>query len=101
MYSYQPLTKDKYPPHLDIIPTQDQVHEWQIFNKIGLVGVATLIPKIVPDTFLGKVSKDIQDRILDLIHGTPEYGMTIADIENQNREMRKTGTDIIRGANIG
>ena len=101
LYSYQSSTKDKYPPHLDIIPTQDKVYEWQLFNKIGLLGVATLIPKIVPDTFLGKVSKDIQTIFLDWIHGRAEYGHSIADIERQNHEMRKTGTDIMKGPNIG
>ena len=101
MYWYQSPTKDKYPPHLDIVPASDHVYQWTLFNKLGLLGVTTLLPKIVPDTFLGKVSQGIQHKFLDFIHGKAEYGVTIADIEKQNHEMRKTGTDIMQGANIG
>ena len=101
LYSYQAPTKDKYPPHLDIVPSQDKVYQWQLFNALGLLGIGTLLPKIVPDTFLGKVSYGLQARLLDLIHGRAEQGLTIADIEKQNREMRATGTDIMRGPNIG
>ena len=101
LYSYQAPTKDKYPPHLDIVPTQDKVYQWQLFNKLGLLGVATLLPKIVPDTFLGSVSYNLQEKFLRLIHGKADEGPSIADIEKQNREMRKTGTDIMRGPNIG
>lgn len=61
---------------------------------------ATLLPKIVPKTFLGKVAHEIQSTFLDIIDGEPQKGPTIADVERRNKYDRQSGTDIERGANI-
>jgi len=36
LYRYQDPGTDKYPPHLDIIPTKDQTSLFKIFNALGL-----------------------------------------------------------------
>ena len=101
IYQYQSPTKDNYPPHLDVIPTKDQTVPWKIFNAVGLLDAASLLPKIVPDTFLGAVGSDIQSTFLDAIDGEPWRGPTIADVERRNKYDKQSGTDIERGANIG
>ena len=68
---------------------------------LGLVDVATILPKIVPKTFIGRIASDIQTALLDVIDGEPQKGPTIADVERRNRYDRQSGTDIERGANIG
>ena len=74
----------------------------QIFNIIGLLGSATILPKIVPKKhFLGGFSKWIYEKLNDVVHGEAYEGLTIADIEEANRHNRKTGTDIMKGDNIG
>ena len=101
IYQYQSPTKDKYPPHLDVIPTKDQTVPWKIFNAVGLLDAASLLPKIVPDTFLGAVGSVIQSTFLDAVDGEPWRGPTIADVERRNKYDKQSGTDIERGANIG
>ena len=54
-----------------------------------LVDTATLIPQIVPKT------------ILDWAHGEPEYGESIAEIENLNRTYRAQKKDVFNEPNIG
>jgi len=100
-YRYQPAGKDKYPPHLDVIPTKDETPLWQIFNAIGLLDAASLLPKIVPKTFIGRIASEIQSTLLDVIDGEPQNGPAIADVEKRNKYDRQSGTDIERGANIG
>ena len=101
IYQYQPPGKDNYPPHLDAIPTKDQTVPWKIFNAVGLLDAASLLPKIVPDTFLGDVGSTAQSIFLDGIDGEPWRGPTIADVERRNKYDKQSGTDIERGANIG
>lgn len=99
-YRYQPAGKDKYPPHLDVIPTKDETPIWQIFNAIGLLDAASLLPKIIPKTFLGRIANDIQSTLLDIVDGEPQKGPKIAYVERRNKYDRQSGTDIERGANI-
>ena len=101
IYNYQSPTKDSYPPHLDVIPTEDQTLPWKIFNVVGLLDAASLLPKIVPNTFIGKIASEIQASFLNVIDGKPEEGPMIADVEKRNKHDRQSGTDIERGANIG
>jgi hypothetical protein len=96
MYKYQPEGKDRYPPHLDSIPTEDQVSKFKIFDTLGLLQVATLLPNIVPKNLLSTIASDITDKFREWVFGDPEQGITIADIEQQNRINRKSGTDIMR-----
>lgn len=100
-YRYQASGKDKYPPHLDVIPNQDETPLWQIFNAIGLLDAASLLPKIVPKNFLGRIASDIQSTLLNVVDGEPQKGPAIADIERRNKYDRQSGTDVERGANIG
>jgi hypothetical protein len=68
---------------------------------VGLLDAASLLPKIVPNTFIGKVAHEIQASFLNVINGRPEEGPKIADVERRNKTDRQSGTDIERGANIG
>ena len=101
IYRYQRLRKDSYPPHLDVIPTKDQTVPWKIFNAVGLMDATSLLPIIVPDTFLGDLGSAAQSTFLDVINGEPWRGPTIADVERRNNYDKQSGTDIERGANIG
>ena len=101
IYQYQRPGKDKYPPHLDVIPTMEQTVPWKIFNAVGLSDAASLLPRIVPDTFLGDLGSAAQSTFLDVIDGEPWRGPTIADVEGRNHYDKQSGTDIERGANIG
>lgn len=104
---YKFSTEGGYPPHLDVIPKNDQTPQWEIFDTLGLVQSATLLPKIVPKTgFLGTISTTLQEKALSAAQflagvGPAPRGSTIATIEENNKTGRKTGTDIMRGQNIG
>lgn len=63
---------------------------------MGLAGTTTLLPKIVPNKrFLGSVSQWLYKRGNDLIHGTEYEGLTIADVEEGNRQNRRSGTGML------
>ncbi|KAG8533867.1 uncharacterized protein KY384_001608 [Bacidia gigantensis] len=95
-------TDNDYPPHLKSIPSKDRHSELEIFDKLGLVETATLLPKIVPKKgFLGAFSTWLYKAANDQIHGTAYEGLTISDVEKANRDNKKTGTDVMRGDNIG
>lgn len=96
LYKYQPSTKDRYPPHLDAIPAKDEVSRFEIFDKLGLLQSAILIPNIVPKTFVSSIASGITERFREWIFGNPEKGITIAEIEQLNKVNRKSGTDIMR-----
>ena len=96
MYKYQASSKDRYPPHLETIPRKDQVPEWEIFDKMGLVQASFLLPEIVPKTFVSRLAADITHKFSELNLAKPEQGFSIAEIEQQNKENRKSGTDLMR-----
>lgn len=104
MYQFQPhqgIGSDEYPPHLNQIPWKDQTSQFQIFNFLGIAEATLLLPKIIPDNFINKVSASIQSVILDLVNGEPEEGETMNTIYQNNKLYRHSGTDIMRGKNIG
>lgn len=88
-YTYQTPGSDNYPPHLNMIPENDVTPTLRIFDFMRLADTATLIPAIVPD------------RILDWLHGKPEHGSTIAQIEELNTKYRSQKKDIFDDPNIG
>ena len=96
LYIYQAPTKDRYPPHLDTVPSKDQVAQYEIFDRLGLIQASFLIPEIVPKTLISKVAADISHKFREWVFGDPEQGFTIAEIEQQNKENRKSGTDVMR-----
>lgn len=104
MYKWSDGT-DGYPPHLDVIPKEDQVSKLEIFNGLGLIQSGVLIRKIIPfnNGFLQRASNALWtlERKIVGIRGEPYKGATIADVEKGNRYDRKSGTDIMKGANIG
>ncbi|KAF2240034.1 Lipoxygenase [Viridothelium virens] len=103
-YQFQPTNSDSYPPHLDVIPREDNASQYEIFNKLGLVQASLLLPKIVPTkTWFGRFGNAIKEEMKKLVAGEPYAGHLIQDIEENNRQPknRKTGTDVMRGENIG
>lgn len=104
MYQFQPhegIGSDEYPPHLSQIPWKDKTSLLQIFNFLGIAEAGLLLPKIIPDSFINKASANIQSKILDLIEGTPQEGKTMEAVFQNNKLYRHSGTDIMRGKNIG
>ncbi|CAM1502374.1 Fc.00g043580.m01.CDS01 [Cosmosporella sp. VM-42] len=91
----------KYPPHLQTIPTQDQVSRLQIFNALGLAETGLMIQQIVPTTILGKTARWALSLTNGDISGAPNQGPSIKAAEIYNQSHRKSGTDIEQGANIG
>ncbi|KAF5658675.1 lipoxygenase 1 [Fusarium heterosporum] len=92
---------DPYPPHLQTIPTADQVSILQIFNALGLVETRLMISQIIPDTFAGKTARWLLARSNGDVSGAPDAGFTIDAFVKYNAEHRKSGTDISQGENIG
>jgi hypothetical protein len=88
LYTFQAPGSDKYPPHLAVIPPQDEVGLLEIFNAMRLADTATLFLSIIPDS------------ILNWIHDNPEAN-TIAGIEARNRTLRAEQKDIFSQPNIG
>jgi hypothetical protein len=96
MYKFQDPKKDGFPPHLDIIPTKDQTNIFQIFDTLGLLEASTMLHNIVPNTLVSSVSQGITARFHSWLSGDHEKGITIADIERQNKIHRKSGTDVMK-----
>ncbi|KAK4987243.1 hypothetical protein LTR50_004755 [Elasticomyces elasticus] len=97
---------DGFPPHLDVIPKKEQVSQYTLFSALALVQTKLLVQKIIPSkSITGRFADDLKARAInaerDAIAGAPYRGNTIADIEKLNRSDRKTGTDVMRGLNIG
>ena len=95
-YRYQASSKDRYSPHLDTIPRKEQVSDWEIFDSMGLVQASFLLPEIVPETFVSRLAADVTHKSGELSSAKPEQGFTIAEIEQHNKENRKSGTDLMR-----
>ncbi|KAK0707938.1 lipoxygenase [Lasiosphaeris hirsuta] len=93
-------TLAQYPPHLDIIPKEDQVSANEIFGWLSLKETQLLVAKLVPDTFKGKTVDWLQSILAEAIEGNPMNG-TLRQIEEYNRIHRKSGTDIEGGKNLG
>ena len=74
-----------------------------IFNVLGLVQAGVMLKQIVPNRFLGKYAKSLDEGIKALLFGDKDKGVTMADLEEKNREPahRKTATDVMQGKNIG
>ena len=90
LYTYQKSGSDNYPPHLNIIPTVDQVGLLQIFDFMRLLDTGTIVNTIIPDV------------ITDFIHGNPDGGgHSMQGIEARNRELLRDKTDIFDEDNIG
>ena len=103
-YKFQPANSDRYPPHLDVIPSKDNATQYEIFNKLGLVEAAVLLQKIVPaKTFIGRWTNSLTTIARKIVAGEPYAGSLLRDVERNNEQdkNRKTGTDIMRGENIG
>ena len=96
---------DGYPPHLKVIPKNDpyDATKFQIFNNLGLLNAVTMLPKIVPNNFLGSASLKAWSVFEGLLNGRNDTGASIQDLENKNENIwrRKTATDVMQGKNIG
>ncbi|KAF4984881.1 hypothetical protein FZEAL_34 [Fusarium zealandicum] len=90
-----------YPPHLQSIPTEDQVSELKIFNALGLVETGMMIKQIIPDTFAGKTARWLLSLKNGSVTDASEQGAHIDAYVEYNKTHRKSGTDIEQGSNIG
>ncbi|KAM5344372.1 hypothetical protein ACJ41O_012909 [Fusarium nematophilum] len=104
-YSAYPKNPDgttaQYPPHLQTIPSEDQVSELKIFNALGLVETGLMIKQIIPDTFAGKTARWLLSLKNGDISEAPNQGSAIDAYVEYNKKHRKSGTDIEQGANLG
>ncbi|KAK4158767.1 linoleate 9S-lipoxygenase 1 [Cladorrhinum sp. PSN259] len=110
LYTYSAYPKNpegsfaQYPPHLEIIPPDQALTPFGIFNTIGLVETQIILQKITPDEdgFIGKTKEWLLEKARAAAYGgNPEKGITIQDIVDYNKYHRKIGTDINNGGNIG
>jgi len=94
---------DNYPPHLNLagnIPAakaeasevqKSTLSATNIFNKMRLLQLASLLPTLVPQTFIAKAAVAIGGVAADAWFGkmgTPDAGVRLEDVENYNRKMR-------------
>ncbi|KAK0720287.1 lipoxygenase [Lasiosphaeris hirsuta] len=107
-YSAYPKNADgtlaSYPPHLEVIPQDQELSQFQIFSKIGLIETQVILQKIIPDEdgFLGKTKAWLVEKSrAAAFGGDPEKGLRIQDVVDYNKFHRKFGTDISSGGNIG
>lgn len=93
IYQWSDPSKDGYPPHLEMVP-QDQQN--------GQPGVGQIF-NVQEQTFVGAVAQAFTFLIPDVIshEGTPYQGPTLADCETYNRDHPSPNTDIMNGSNLG
>ncbi|KAI1332662.1 lipoxygenase [Xylariaceae sp. FL0255] len=105
-WSSYPLDEEgnpaEYPPHLQHIPKEEDVHIWEIFDKYGLVDAKTIIAKIIPGRF-----KLVDEAAEELLHGaryvaggSPQVGKTIQEVVDYNKHYTKQATDVSDGRNL-
>lgn len=109
---------DNYPPHLDLAGNKPaakvEASEVQkstlspadIFNKMRLLQLASLLPTLVPQTFISKAALAIGGVVADIWvgkMGTPNASVKLKDVENYNRKMRAKSfhKDIFNLPNVG
>ena len=94
---------DNYPPHLDLAgnkPAADveassvqksTLSPSHVFSQLRLAQLSTLLPTLVPKTFIEKAVDDVES-VAALARfggfGTPDAGTEIKDVENYNRRLR-------------
>lgn len=93
--------RDEYPPHLQTIPTADQVSKFQIFNALGLIETGLMISQIIPQNIIGRTSSWLFSLRNGSVSGAPNAGYTLDAFVKYNAQNRKSGTDIQQGSNIG
>lgn len=92
---------DPYPPHLQTIPTKDQVDRLKIFNALGLVETGLIVKQIIPNKFIGKTAQWLLSLKNGSIGNIPDAGYTMDAFVKYNNQHRKSGTDIEQGDNLG
>ncbi|KAF4991493.1 hypothetical protein FGRMN_7804 [Fusarium graminum] len=92
---------DPYPPHLQTVPTNDQVDRRKIFNALGLAETVLIVQKIIPNKFIGKTAAWLLSLKNGSIGDIPNAGYTMDAFVNYNAKNRKSGTDIEQGNNLG
>jgi hypothetical protein len=88
LYDFQVPGSDPYPPHLAVIPKADQTGLLDIFNAMALADTASLIPQIIPQSWLY------------WFHANPE-GSSMAGITAKNEELIREDKDIYTSDNVG
>lgn len=91
---------DRFPPHLNLAankPANADVSKAQgstlsaadLFNKLRLAQLTTLLPTVIPKTFIGKVGTEIGQAAAWTAYGgmgRPDQGTTLADVEAYNNK---------------
>ena len=108
LFQFTDPKSDDYPPHLNLgkdnylaksIDTTTHPGELQkpdldrgkIFNEMRLAQLSSLLPPIVPMTFLDKIKLKVGQEVAELEFGdmgTPDQGHRLADVEAYNKKMR-------------
>lgn len=108
---------DKYPPHLnlganqpankDVAPEQGSgLGQGELFSKLRLAQLTTLLPGVIPDTILGKAAAVAGQVVAAGVYGTmgrPDEGTTLAQVEEYNNQRSEQWyqKDIFDLPNIG
>ncbi len=93
---------DNFAPHLnlagnrpapsgDVLAQKAYLQPADIFNKMQLLQLSSLLPTLLPQNFVvrevAKIGEDIAECWLGKM-GTPDAGTRLADVENYNRQRR-------------
>ncbi|KAK5994277.1 Putative linoleate 9S-lipoxygenase 3-like protein [Cladobotryum mycophilum] len=98
----------EYPPHLKVIPKEDDVALFKIFDKLGLLETQWIISPFIPDSWLGQIVEKGAQWVIRRIRETTgdvtawaNQDPNFAAFEAYNQSNRKASTDISEGRNIG
>lgn len=109
---------DKFPPHLNLAankPANTDISKAQgsafstadLFNKLRLAQLTTLLPTVIPKTFIGQVGAKVGEAAAWTAYGSmgrPDQGTTLADVEKYNNQQSRKfwyQKDIFDLPNIG
>ncbi|KAK8076876.1 hypothetical protein PG996_003046 [Apiospora saccharicola] len=91
---------DGFPPHLNLGANQPAnkdtakeqgsgLDKGDIFSKLRLAQLTTLLPAVIPDTFLGKAQAKVGQAAAWTAYGSmgrPDEGTTLAEVEEYNNQ---------------
>ncbi|KAM0524567.1 hypothetical protein ACHAPE_000665 [Trichoderma viride] len=98
----------EYPPHLKVIPSEDDVGLLKIFDSLGLMETQWIISPFIPDSWWGNIIgkgaewliKRIRQKTGD-VTAWANQDPNFKALEFYNESHRKAATDVSEGRNLG
>ncbi|KAM0254577.1 hypothetical protein ACHAQJ_006612 [Trichoderma viride] len=98
----------EYPPHLKVIPNEDDVGLLKIFDKLGLMETQWIISPFIPSSWLGGIIEKGAEWVIRRIRektgdvtAWANQDPNFKALESYNQSTRKAATDISEGRNLG